>query len=527
MSEEPVRAHKAVIPVAGLGIEFLPATKVVQRELLPVVDRPILQFVVEEAADAGLYDLLLVVAPGKSDVISHFDRDPDLESYLEAKGESRRLNAVRRLSELAEIFTITQGQALGLGHAVAHAETFVGDNPFALLLGDEFFDPDDPLLPAMLDLQELTGGAVIALCEVDVRESQRYGIASVEPAGPALQEPVESAGLNGLICRITELVEKPDPAVASSDLAIAGRYILPPQIFSAIRETKPGAGGEIQLTDALVRLLHDGIPVHGLVYRGKRHDTGTRLGYLKAVVDHAIRDGELGDDFRPWLAETLQALSGQVSWDLPDESRASRAVRPYRVKAWARAGGQLVVDVAAPAVLGTRTFDRAAVAQAIRLDAYLDTDDLSAAEQIFDALDQIAVLIGYRQAEDIELRRGSVFRRAKARIASWVSSEEVAQRQLQLERAFELQYIDNRQAEVDLKLGQAVAQLIASLHEVPQACMRVSSILLVKYDDGKGPVLVVRSLSQIEMRALDKFPEIQMKPRQALAALASAVVEME
>ena len=292
------RAVKAVIPAAGLATRFLPATKAVPKELLPVVDRPVLQYIVEEAAAAGITDVLLVTGRGKTSMVDHFDRRPDVEARLEEKGDLERLAAVRRTSELADIYTCRQGEPLGLGHAVGTAASHVGDNAFAVLLGDEFVDLEQPLLPAMLDLQARTGGIVLAFIEVDPSETSRYGIASVrETDTPDVVE-------------VTGLVEKPQPAEAPSNLAVLGRYVLPASIFEAIANTKPGSGGEIQLTDAMAQLLADGTPVHGIVYRGHRYDTGMPLGYLQAVVEIAVKRPDLGPEFLQWLTEFVGSRRG-------------------------------------------------------------------------------------------------------------------------------------------------------------------------------------------------------------------------
>ncbi|WP_328462541.1 UTP--glucose-1-phosphate uridylyltransferase [Actinoplanes sp. NBC_00393] len=292
------RAAKAVIPAAGLATRFLPATKAVPKELLPVVDRPVLQYIVEEAAAAGLNDVLLVTGRGKTSMVDHFDRRPDVEQRLEEKGDQERLAAVRRTSELADIYTVRQGEALGLGHAVGTAASHVGDEPFAVLLGDEFVEEDRPLLPAMLDLQAETGGIVLALLEVSPSETSRYGIASVEKTD-------ESD-----LVKVTGLVEKPSPEEAPSNLAVIGRYVLPGKIFDAIADTKPGAGGEIQLTDAMATLLAEGTPVHGIVYRGHRYDTGMPLGYLQTVVELAVKRPDLGEEFLTWLTDFVGGRKG-------------------------------------------------------------------------------------------------------------------------------------------------------------------------------------------------------------------------
>jgi UTP--glucose-1-phosphate uridylyltransferase len=291
---------KAVIPAAGMATRFLPATKAVPKELLPVVDRPVLQYIVEEAAAAGISDVLLITGRGKTSMVDHFDRRPDVEARLEEKGDQVRLAAVRRTSELADIYTCRQGEPLGLGHAVGVAAAHVGDNAFAVLLGDEFVDVDQPLLPAMLDLQARTGGIVLAFMEVQPSETNRYGIASVSPS---------SYGDD--IVEVTGLVEKPAPEEAPSNLAVLGRYILPATIFEAIDNTKPGSGGEIQLTDAMATLLSAGTPVHGIIYRGHRYDTGMPLGYLQAVVQLACQREDLGAEFRAWLGDFVTGGSSR------------------------------------------------------------------------------------------------------------------------------------------------------------------------------------------------------------------------
>src|SRR6185503_1827894 len=216
------RAVKAVIPAAGLATRFLPATKAVPKELLPVVDRPVLQFIVEEAAAAGINDVLLVTGRGKTSMVDHFDRQPYLEARLKDKGDLERLAAVIRPSELAEIYTCRQGEPLGLGHAVSYAESHVGHHPFVVMLGDEFVEEDKPLLPAMIDLQSRTGGIVLAFLEIEWDQVSRYGIASVETADPELAALVAETGD---VFRVTGLVEKPAREVAPSNLAVLGRYV--------------------------------------------------------------------------------------------------------------------------------------------------------------------------------------------------------------------------------------------------------------------------------------------------------------
>jgi UTP--glucose-1-phosphate uridylyltransferase len=284
-------ATKAVIPAAGLGTRFLPATKAVPKELLPVVDKPALQYIIEEAAAAGLTDVLLVTGRGKSSMVDHFDRRPDLEMQLEAADKKDLLEAIRRPCELAAIHTSRQPEPLGLGHAVLCAAAHVGRSPFAVMLGDDLVDERDPLLPRMLELQAKTGGIVVGLIEVPRDKTSLYGIATATPTD------------DEDIVAISAMVEKPDPEEAPSNLAVIGRYVLPGEIFDVLEETPPGRNGEIQLTDAMAAMADAGTPVHGVLFRGRRYDTGDRQSYLRAVVQLACDRDDLGPDFRKWLTD--------------------------------------------------------------------------------------------------------------------------------------------------------------------------------------------------------------------------------
>jgi UTP--glucose-1-phosphate uridylyltransferase len=279
-----------------MGTRFLPATKAIPKEMLPVVDKPAIQYVVEEATRAGLGDVLMVTGRNKNALEDHFDRHWELEQALEAKGDTVRLSSVRRSSVLANIHYVRQGEPLGLGHAVLCAADHVGDNPFAVLLGDDLIDARDHLLEAMIAVREARGGSVIALMEVPPASVHLYGCAAVDTGS--------QDGGDGSVVRVTGLVEKPDPADAPSNLAVIGRYILDPSIFETLARTPPGSGGEIQLTDALQeRAGSSGVGggVHGVVFHGRRYDTGDRLDYLKAVVRLAVGHRELGSDFASWL----------------------------------------------------------------------------------------------------------------------------------------------------------------------------------------------------------------------------------
>lgn len=284
----PVR--KAVIPAAGLGTRFLPATKAVPKEMLPVVDTPAIQYVVEEAVRAGLEDVLMVVGRTKRSVEDHFDRVPELEALLEAKGDTVRLAQVREAAAMARVHFVRQGDAKGLGHAVLCAADHVGDEPFAVMLGDDLIDARDDLLGPMIAVQQEFGGSVVGLIEVDPSLTHLYGCAAVEPTGT---EDVVA---------VTGLVEKPDPADAPSNLAVIGRYVLSPTIFSVLRRTPPGRGGEIQLTDAMAALIGTE-PMHAVIFRGRRYDTGDRLDYLRTVVKLAVERDDLGPDFLAFLRE--------------------------------------------------------------------------------------------------------------------------------------------------------------------------------------------------------------------------------
>lgn len=291
------RARKAVIPAAGLGTRFVPATKAIPKELLPVVDVPALEYIVAEAARVGLGDVLVITGRGKSAIEDHFDAAPDLEAALLAKDDGQRLARVTRSSELARMHYVRQRSARGLGDAVSYAEAFVGDESFAVLLGDDIIDERDVLLDRMLDLQADTGGIVVGLIEVAGAAISLYG--SIKPVGEVV---------DGVIA-VQTLIEKPTPEEALSNLAVIGRYVLPPGIFDALRRTEHGKRGELELTDAMRTLGQDGVPIHGVVFEGRRYDTGDRQDYLRAVVRLACEHPELGAEFSSWLTGFVRQLS--------------------------------------------------------------------------------------------------------------------------------------------------------------------------------------------------------------------------
>ena len=292
--------RKAVIPAAGLGTRFLPATKAVPKEMLPVVDTPTIQYVVEEAVAAGLGDILLITGRGKGAIEDHFDRAPDLEEALEAKGDTTGLELIRKSSHLAAVHSIRQGTPKGLGHAVLCAADHVGNEPFAVLLGDDFIHPSDPLLRRLIEVRERCGGSVVALMEVGIDQVSLYGAAAFEPTG------------EDDVVTVTDLVEKPSPGDAPSNKVIIGRYVCDPAIFGVLRETPPGRGGEIQVTDALKTLAQmppaDGGGVHGVMFHGRRFDTGNRVDYLRTIVQFACERPDVATEFVPWLRKYLDDL---------------------------------------------------------------------------------------------------------------------------------------------------------------------------------------------------------------------------
>jgi UTP--glucose-1-phosphate uridylyltransferase len=285
--------RKAVIPAAGLGTRFLPATKAQPKEMLPVVDKPAIQYVVEEAVRAGIDDILIITGRGKRSLEDHFDRSIELEVALEAAGKHDQLNEVRGLAELADIHYVRQGEALGLGHAVSVTRKHVGDEPFVVMLGDDIMDDRSTVLEDMIGVYERTGSSVVAFKSFPPEEISSYGCADPEPT----DQP-------GLV-RLRGIVEKPAPEDAPSDLAVMGRYLFTREIFDAIDRTKPGVGGEIQLTDAIAILLAEQ-PVYGWVFDEGRFDIGKKLDYLRATVELALDRDDLGPEFAAFLGELVR-----------------------------------------------------------------------------------------------------------------------------------------------------------------------------------------------------------------------------
>ena len=287
-----MKVRKAVIPAAGLGTRFLPATKAQPKEMLPVLDKPAIQYVVEEAVRAGILDILIISGRGKRSIEDHFDRSFELEYYLETKAKYDELKEVREVSELGSIHYIRQRDPLGLGNAIAVAEPHVGGHPFAVLLGDDIMANDNPLLVEMLKVHERYGRSVVAVMEVPRSDISLYG-------------SIRAEYVEDNVAKAVELVEKPKPEDAPSNLAVIGRYVLTPEIFDALRDTEPGVGGEVQLTDALNRLAQEQA-IYAYVFEGGRYDIGNKLDYLKATVELASERDDVGKEFREFLADFVQ-----------------------------------------------------------------------------------------------------------------------------------------------------------------------------------------------------------------------------
>lgn len=286
-----MHVKKAVFPVAGLGTRFLPATKASPKEMLPLIDKPLVQYVVEEAVAAGIEQILFVTGRGKRALEDHFDIAFELEALLYEKGKDAELSQVREIAEMVDIFYVRQKQALGLGHAILCAKDFVGNEPFAVLLGDDIIDAERPCLGQLLDVYRKYRGCVLALEQVPKENISSYGC-------------VAATRISEQVYEVTDLVEKPKPEEAPSDLAIIGRYILTPEIFPVLSRQEPGKGGEIQLTDAILKLSKEEA-IYGCKFTGQRHDCGDKLGFLKATVDMALKREEFNGEFADYLRKRL------------------------------------------------------------------------------------------------------------------------------------------------------------------------------------------------------------------------------
>lgn len=286
-----MKVRKAVFPVAGLGTRFLPATKASPKEMLPLIDKPLVQYVVEEAVASGIEQVLFITGRGKRTIEDHFDISVELEAHLYDKGKDRELSRVRGIAEMVEIFYVRQRQALGLGHAILCAKDFVGNEPFAVLLGDDIIDSRKPCLRQLLDVFEEHHASVLALEKVPMENISSYGC-------------VRATAVSERVFDVQDMVEKPSRAEAPSDMAIIGRYVLTPRIFGILEQQEPGKGGEIQLTDAILKLTKEE-KVYGCLFEGLRHDCGDKLGFLKATVDMALKREEFSAEFEAYLRQRL------------------------------------------------------------------------------------------------------------------------------------------------------------------------------------------------------------------------------
>lgn len=289
-----MKVKKAIFPVAGLGTRFLPATKASPKEMLPLIDKPLVQYVVEEAVASGIQQILFVTGRGKRNIEDHFDISVELEAHLHDKGKDQELSDVREIAEMVDIFYVRQRQAMGLGHAILCARDFVGNEPFAVLLGDDIIDSQRPCLGQLLEVFDKRKGSVLALEKVPMENISSYGC-------------VEANLLEGNTFQVTNMVEKPAREDAPSDMAIIGRYILTPRIFEILEKQEPGKGGEIQLTDAILTLSKEE-KVYGCLFEGLRHDCGDKLGFLKATVDMALKREEFRSEFETYLRQRLTAI---------------------------------------------------------------------------------------------------------------------------------------------------------------------------------------------------------------------------
>lgn len=282
-----MKIRKAVIPAAGLGIRFLPATKAQPKEMLPIVDKPTIQYIVEEAVSAGIEDIIIISGRGKRTIEDHFDKSYELEDVLAVRGNEAALESVRRVSDMANICYIRQKEPKGLGHAILCAKAFVGDQPFAVMLGDDIVDSRIPCIGQLIAVYEQRNATVLGVQKVPKERVSDYGIVDGEPISETLY-------------RVRDLVEKPERSAAPSDIAILGRYIITPEIFEFLATTRPGKGGEIQLTDGLKQLSYYQ-SMYACVFEGKRYDVGKKMGFLEATVEFALQRDELKKEFREYL----------------------------------------------------------------------------------------------------------------------------------------------------------------------------------------------------------------------------------
>lgn len=293
-----MQVRKAIIPAAGLGTRFLPATKAQPKEMLPIVDKPTIQYIIEEAVSSGIEDILIITGRGKRAIEDHFDKSYELEEELLKKEKHDLLEIVQGVANLADIHYVRQKEALGLGHAIHCARKFIGNEPFAVLLGDDIVSSDKPCLMQMIEIYERMGTSVIGIQVVPDEDVNKYGI-------------IKAKGIEDRLYKIEDFIEKPNKENAPSNLAIMGRYIIDPEIFDILEHTTPGAGGEIQLTDAL-KVLNTRQQIYGYIFKGKRYDVGDKLGYLQATVEFALQREDLREDFKKYLLNLVRQSAANM-----------------------------------------------------------------------------------------------------------------------------------------------------------------------------------------------------------------------
>lgn len=288
------KVRKAIIPAAGFGTRFLPATKAQPKEMMPIVDKPAIQYIVEEAINSGIEEILIINGRNKESIVNHFDKSYELESVLREKGKTELLKIAEDISSMANVHFVRQKEAKGLGHAVLCAKAFVGDEPFAVLLGDDIVDSEKPCLKQLIDVYDEYGGSVLGVQSVDPSQVDKYGI-------------IDGSEIKDKTYRVKTMIEKPDVGEAPTNVAVLGRYVISPEIFEILEKTEPGKGGEIQLTDALKMLAKQEI-MYAYDFDGKRYDTGDKLGYLKATVEFALKHKDVKDGFRDYLKSMIESL---------------------------------------------------------------------------------------------------------------------------------------------------------------------------------------------------------------------------
>lgn len=297
-----MKVRKAIIPAAGLGTRFLPVTKAQAKEMLPIVDKPTIQYIIEEAVAAGIQDIIIVTGRSKRSIEDHFDRSIELELELEKHHKDEMLKMVRDIPEIANIHYIRQKEPRGLGHAILTARHFIGNEPFAVLLGDDIVVSKTPCLKQMIDVYDKTQGNILGVQTVEHKNVNKYGIVACQKEAERLY-------------KVTDMIEKPDIDKAPSDIAILGRYIINPTIFEYLETQDEGAGGEIQLTDALKRMAYDEVPTYAYDFRGHRYDVGSKIGFLQANIEFALRDQKLSAEFKQYLKELNNNMDEMLKYD--------------------------------------------------------------------------------------------------------------------------------------------------------------------------------------------------------------------